>query len=151
MSNQKVLKSQVLIRDATSTDISFLFNSWLKSYKASAFAKHITGPVYFDLHHKVIEKLLTRCKVRIACNPTDNNQIYSYAVYEVRDSVCVLHYAYTKEPFRQMGMLGLLLDDAKLPETFFYTHSTTSCGAVLAKLKSKGVYNPYLAFVEFTA
>jgi len=148
MSNQKLSKSQVQIRAATETDIGFIFNSWLKSYKQSSFSKFIPGAVYFDLHHKTIESILKRAKVLVAVNPADTNQIYGYIVYETVQETSVVHYCYVKESFRKMGILTLLLSEANLPEAFFYSHSTFSAALVTPKMKQKAVYNPYLAFME---
>jgi len=144
----KLSKAQVSIRPASEADIGFIFNSWLKSYKQSSFAKYVPNPVYFDHHHKAIELLLKRSKVLVACNPADNNQIYGYLVHETVQETSVVHYCYTKEAFRKMGILQLLLSEAKLPEAFFYSHSTVSGSFVIPKLKHNPVYNPYLAFTE---
>jgi hypothetical protein len=151
MSNLKISKSQVLIRDATEKDVGFIFNSWLKSYKASAFAKYISGPVYYNLHHKSIETILKRSRVLVAANPVDPNQIYGYLCLEQQQETTVVHFAYTKEAFRKMGILQLLLNEAQVPEIFFYSHSTLSASQVLPKIARKGVYNPYLAFIGLVA
>lgn len=146
MSNIKLTDALVKVRHATEGDVGFIFNSWLKSYRSSSFSKFIPGPVYFDHHHKVIEAILKRATVLVACNPKDNNQIYGYLVFEQQLDVFVGHYTYVKDAYRKMGVLGLLLNAAKLPNNYFYSHSTMLAGQVLSKLKSQGVYSPYLAF-----
>lgn len=148
MSNPKLLKSQVHIRTATEADIGFIFNSWLKSYKNSAFSKYIANPVYFDLHHKVIESILKRSKVLIAAQPSDPTRIFGYVCVEEVSGTHVVHYAYTKESFRKMGLLKLLIEEAQLPDMVFYTHSTVSSSMVLPKIGKRAIYNPYLAFTN---
>jgi hypothetical protein len=67
--------------------------------------------------------------------------------FESLQDTTTVHFAYTKEAFRKMGILQLLIADANLPENFFYSHSTLSAAHTLPKLKQKGIYNPYLAFI----
>ena len=147
MSNEKLLKSQVQIRAATEADLGFIFNSWLKSYKNSAYSKFITNPVYYDMHHKVVEAILKRGKVLVAVSTADPTRIFGYICVETTSGTQVVHYAYVKETFRKMGVLTMLLEEVKLPEAFFHTHSTVLGSNVCARLKQKAVYNPYLAFI----
>lgn len=139
------LKSQVQIRSATESDVAFVFNSWLKSYRNSNSCKSISNPVYFDFQHKVIEKLLARCVVLVVCEATDPSQIYGYIVYESVEGIPILHYAYVKHAFRGMGICSMLFAEAQLNKDTggFYTHETPSAMKLL--VKSKFVYNPYLA------
>lgn len=139
------IKSQVQIRNATEPDVPFIFNSWLKSYRGANAVKSITNPVYFEFQHKTIEGLLKRCQVLVLCNSADSSQVYGYLIFEQVEGIDVLHYAYVKHAFRNMGLCNLLLSTAKIsPNGGFYTHethtSTKLCG------KKKLVYNPYLAF-----
>lgn len=147
MSNEKLLKSQVQIRAATEGDLGFIFNSWLKSYKNSAYSKFITNPVYYDMHHKVIESILKRSKVYVAVSVSDPTRIFGYVCTELSAGTQVIHYAYVKETFRKMGILTMLLEELKLPDAFFYSHSTMLGTTVCGRLKQKTVYNPYLAFI----
>lgn len=144
MSKVKFLKSQVHIRPATEADISFLFNSWLKSYKASPAVKSVPGAVYFDAQHKVLEQIFKRSQVLVACAPTDHNQIFGYCCTEIVDGVNILHYAYTKEAFRRMGLQALLLEEAKLTDSYFYSHYTKLFAEQIRRNNFKAVYNPYL-------
>lgn len=143
---EQSLKSQVQIRTATEADIPFIFNSWLKSYRSSAFAKPISNPVYFDFQHKVIEKLLQRSQVFMLCSTQDSAQVYGYVVTEEVDGVKVLHYCYIKYAFRGMGLCSSLLKHANLSKEQggFYTHDTHATTKLLGK--TKFVHNPYLAF-----
>ena len=141
------LKSQVQIRSATEADVPFIFNSWLKSYKGSHAVKAISAPVYFDFHHRAIEKLLQRSQVLVLCSPDDSTQVFGYLVHESVESVPVVHYAYVKYAFRGMGLCSMLLKQAGLEKQSggFYTHETHSTLKLVNG--SKFVYNPYLAHV----
>jgi hypothetical protein len=139
------LKSQVQIRSATEADVPFIFNSWLKSYKGSSAVRNVSAPVYFDFHHKLIEKLLQRSQVHVLCSPDDSSQVFGYIVAEQVEGVQVIHYAYVKYAFRGMGLCSMLAKHAGLDKQIggFYTHETHSTLKLLNG--SKFVYNPYLA------
>lgn len=147
MSNEKLLKSQVQIRAATEKDLGFIFNSWLKSYKSSAYSKFITNPVYYDMHHKVVESILKRSKVFVAVDPKDTDRIFGYICTEISADTHIVHYAYVKETFRKMGIFRLLIEELKLPKAFFHSHSTLLGSTVAGRLDNNAVYNPYLAFI----
>lgn len=137
-----VSTSPILIRPATEADISFIFNSWLKSYRGQC--KAVTNAVYYKFQHERIEALLKKCNVQVACNTTDHTQIYSYLVSEVVEDVQILHFAYTKHSFRQMGLLGKLFAASSINPASggFYTHKTDFSSKAL---KPAWIYNPYLA------
>lgn len=128
--------------------MAFIFNSWLKSYQSSHTVRNIAAPVYFDFHHKLIELILQKCNVLVACEIADHNQLYGYLVYEKVEDIPVFHYAYVKHSFRQMGILGLLLAFANLStrEQAFYTHETPTLLKIVRSKSLPAVYNPYLAY-----
>lgn len=102
--------------------------------------------VYYDAQHKLIEALLKRCTVLVACSTTDNTQLMGYVVVEHIDDVPVLHYAYVKHAFRGLGIATLLLTSAEVTGSGFYTHRTDSAIRIFDKQQSGLVYNPYLAY-----
>lgn len=51
---------------------------------------------YFDEHGLVVERLLERAQVLVACNPERTTQIIGYIVF----GPGVLHWVFVKEPFR---------------------------------------------------
>lgn len=144
MSQKNALKSQVQIRTANESDVPFIFNSWLKSYRSSNAAKNISNPVYFDFHHKLLENILQRSNVLVLCDTADTAQVFGYIVAQDLDGVKVLHYAYVKFAFRGMGLANMLLTEAGLSKQVggFYTHET---GVGQKLVGDKFVYNPYLA------
>ena len=70
----------VRLRTLTEEDKPFIFNSWLKSYRFSHFGEKITNTIYFEDHHKIIENILKKAKVVVACNEEDPSQDYGYIV-----------------------------------------------------------------------
>lgn len=139
---QNPLKSQVLIRDASEADVPFIFNSWLKSYRNASLCRSITNPVYFTFQHQLIEELLKHSFVKVVHTASDPNQLLAYLVYSEVEGIKIVHYAYVKHAFRNMGICSMLLQDAAIAGGF-YTHETPS-GARAAE-KRQLVYNPYLA------
>ena len=133
------------LRLAEEGDIGFIFNSWLKSYRSSLFAKPISNTVFFAEHHKVIEKLAKTSQILLACNKEDPNQIYGYACAERVEGVFVLHYIYVKQSFRRLGIGKLLLDSFDHnfdDESAVYTHHTKIAEKLAAKYHL--IYHPYL-------
>lgn len=141
MENQKL---PVTLRRAEEKDISFIFNSWLKSYRTSYFAKSIGNTIYFSEHHKVIEKLAKTSEVLVACNSEDPDQIYGYMCAEKIDGIFCLHYVYIKQPFRRLGVGKLLLSsfDRDSEQASVYTHHTKLAEKLAAKYNM--IYHPYL-------
>lgn len=144
------LKGPVRIRPATESDVSFIFDSWLRSYRGSKSTWGIRNPVYYGSQHRLIEGLVRRCQVLVACNHEDASQLYGYVVAEHIDGCLVVHFAYTKEAYRMLGIAAALLEQYKFNKSkpTFYTHRT----AVVERMERRIplVYNPYLAYSAFT-
>ena len=104
---------EIQYRPITEDDMSFILNSWLKSYRNSEFAKDLANPVYFENHSKIIQHLLAKSNVIIACNPEELTQIYGYSVFEQYESVTILHYIYVKFPYRKFGIAKNLFSFAQ--------------------------------------
>lgn len=143
-------KSAIRIRAATETDAPFIFNSWLKCYRHSVFAKEMQNEVYFEAHHKLIEGMVGQATFLIACNDLDPAQIYGYAVGEHVDNTLVIHFIYMKEPYRKLGIAKLLASKLgwKLDMPFIYTHRTHQAQR-FEKMGRPMVYHPYLAYYAY--
>lgn len=136
---------KIVLRDAVPEDVSFIFNSWLKSYRGSRAVAGIVSSVFFAEHHRVLERIMKSCKVIVACNPEDTSQIYGYIVHEMVSGVDVFHYAYVKHTFRRMGLAKAMLQHIK-PDTStasMYSHATPVGDKIAPKYHM--VYSPYLA------
>jgi len=135
----------IRIRKAEGSDISFIFSSWLKSYRDSYFAENITTTIYYAEHHKVIERLLKGCDVYVACNDNDVAELYGFICGERIEGLFVLHYVYVKQMYRSLGIGTMLLNmyDHDSSTAALYTHHNK----LAAKLSSKYnlVHSPYLA------
>lgn len=143
------------IRHATKEDVSFIYNSWLRSFKdSSPWAKLIPNQVFFDNHKKVVSKLLRDSFVFVACNPDMADQIFGYIVCQPTvGKVAVVHYVYIKQPYRRLGIGAALFDrmlhacehDRTFPVVA--THATYAL-EVLNTKRIQIVYNPYVLGME---
>jgi len=138
-------KLPILLRPANETDIPFLFNTWLKSYRNSYFATLIPNPVYFTEHHKIIESLLKDSQVIIACNENDTTQIYGYIVADNSDTALAVHYIYVKQSFRRLGIAKMLLSSLRPDQdtAAVCTHITYVTKPLAPKYNL--IYHPYIA------
>ncbi len=137
---------QIQLRAAGQEDVGFIFNSWLKSYKFSPFARSITNTIYYAEHHKVIERLLKEHQTIIACNQEDPSQIYGFINAGKVDGIFCLNYIYVKQPFRNLSIGKALLNsfDHDLSTASVYTHHTRVAERLAAKYSM--IYHPYLLF-----
>lgn len=134
------------IRRATGEDAAFVFAFWLQDYfERSKFAKGISKTLFMRFHHLVLERVIARGVVYIACDPEAPSVAYGFACGEVAAGLpSTLHYVYVKRRFRRLGVgnalaqqLGVLADRA-----FTFTHLTDD-GIALRKKYLLGEYNPY--------
>ena len=134
----------IRLRAATAEDVPFIFNSWLKSYRQSLFARNITSTVYFSEHHKVLENLLRNSTVIMACDKQDPTTVYGYICAGKVDGVFVLHYVYVKHSFRNLGVGKALLNafDHDVNTAAVYTHHTRMSERLAPKYNL--LYHPYL-------
>jgi GNAT superfamily N-acetyltransferase len=149
MKTKDITQIPILIRKAIEPDVAFIFNSWLRSYRDSYFAKGIAATVYFTEHHKVIEQLLKTCTVYIACDSTDTSNIFGYICAEEIDGIFVIHYTYVKETYRKLGVSKMLVKyfGVELGEkASIYTHKTKIGNAIAEKKHC--IYSPYVAFTS---
>lgn len=126
----------------------FIFNSWLKSYRESFFARGITSTVYYNEHHKVIENLVSTCDTLVASNTNDPTDIYGFVCAEKIDGIFVLHYIYVKHTYRFLGLARLLVTQLEADfgkNAALYTHNTKVAERLAAKYNL--IYSPYIALI----
>jgi hypothetical protein len=144
MAKQTLQNSEIYVRDMTEADIPFIFNSWLKSFRNGLICKYVDNAVYFSEHHKLVEKLLKRSTTKIACNPTNPEDIYGYISYETIDGIFCLHYGYVKQTFRNLGIFRTLMQNtgADFKTAGVFSHSTPISPALMPKFQL--MYHPYI-------
>lgn len=129
-----------LVRRADADDAAFIFSYWLRDYyERSAFCKGIGKALYMRLHHLLLERIIARSTIWVACDMVDPSVIFGF--------ICVegdtLHYVYVKRRFRGLGVAGLLFKAAGIAEgPRAFTHLTDEMIS-LRKRWPLAEYNPY--------
>lgn len=139
-------KLPIRLRAATEDDVNFIFNSWLKSYRHSHFAKYIANETYYTEHHRIIETLLKKYTVVVACDEKDSTQILGYICAGNVQNCFVVHYVNVKHAFRNMGIGKELLNSFNHnPDVAgIYTHHTRIAERLASKYNF--MFYPYLLF-----
>ena len=129
------------IRPAEPSDRGFICSTWLRDYgEHSAFARKIAQADYRLFHGLVIDRILSRAHVAVACDVTDPSVLYGFIVWEPG----VLQYAYVKRAFRRMGMFQALMRMAELGDEFKFSHLTYTGEGLWRNWYPRASYVPYM-------
>jgi GNAT superfamily N-acetyltransferase len=112
----------MLIRDVRPSDVSLVFDSWMKSWRVSRYSGCISNNKFYEVTRENIEHLVARgAKIRVACLNEDEDTILGWICYErlSDDSFCV-HYIYVKDPYLKHGVGQKLAEE--LPDAGFYSY-----------------------------
>lgn len=100
----------LLMRQATETDLPFVYDNWRKSYRDSDFGYTLTGDVYFELQKAKMQSAIETSRVHIACLPADHDHLLGFVVHNKRpDDLTVVHYLYVKWQYRNAGVAKRML------------------------------------------
>ena len=150
--------AQIRLRPVRSEDVPLVTNSWLRSFRDSCHVWGVPDQSYFWCHHKILEKLIPRSSVVVACLEDDPNVILGWIAYEMAGEVMVLHNCYVKKPFRGLHVASRLFKEVYEIEgeptaVIFTARTKHSWSLYEKKLKASEkplwVYNPYLMYNEF--
>lgn len=137
----QVLSNSVHVRQYGEQDYNFILNSYLKSYRISESNRYMDNDLYYASYKKLLDKLLHRATCLIACNPEDEDQIFSWILYDDVDGIPVIHFVYTKYPYRKMKIAKTLLQVAGVKRTSIVcSHIPIFAHSV----KDKIIFNPFL-------
>lgn len=127
------MDQSIVIRPGVSSDIAFIYATFLQGlYHGSEYFSDVPRDTFFDNYKLVIEALLQRASVRVACLEEDPDVILGYCVY--KDNA--LHWVYTKKPWRKMGIARALIPVG----IDTVTHLTSVGKSVMPK---EWKYNPF--------
>ncbi len=108
-----ISKDLIAIRAVQPTDKAFIYSTWLKGlYYGNEWFREIDQDLYYKCYKAVIASLLLKPTVSIivACLKDDPDSILAYSVVEKRDSgVNVVHWIFTKAPWRKLGIAKKLI------------------------------------------
>jgi|TARA_R110000868_G_scaffold43972_8_gene147503 GNAT superfamily N-acetyltransferase len=142
---EEKLAEVMITRPVDNDDLSFIFSSWMRSFKQSYTVRPVPSKIYHDNQKQIIEYIIARSEIIIACNAEDPAHIFGWACYEI-EPIHTLHYVYVKQPYRSMGIASALLiqsynakRSASAPTQA--THSTK--GYTFLQTSFDMIYNPF--------
>ena len=134
------MRSEVSVRPANKDDEPFIFSSWLRCYRSSAFASNIPSDVYFSWHHRIVEGLLLRATTLIVHPEGQPTVILGYLCCEPRRNL--IHFVSVKKAFRSVGLAHVLIEASGIDlATAQFTHGTPEMSWIINKLPNLK-YNP---------
>lgn len=100
----EIAGNPVLVRPWTKGDVPWITNSWLKNYQGKGpVTKRVNGRIYADAHHRMMEHVLPRASVLVACHPESTSVNFGWICAEVFDQgdgpLLAIHYVYVKDRF----------------------------------------------------
>ena len=128
------------------SDTNFIFNSYLKSFRGALINKKVSNSIYYKAHQKFLVDYIQSpgSTLILAVNPTDDQQIYGYLLYNLQKNE--IYFAYCKEFCRRLGVFKTLLDASKidLKKPVFYRHDTYAGSCVTIAMPTiNWVYKPF--------
>lgn len=129
-------------------DAPLVFNSWCSGVRGKYPLSNVDSGSFKEFHRLVLlESLVERCGVRIACSVEDRDFVFGWCVSELVGDTYVVHFVYVKEIFRGFGIAkSLLMDNEEYRESrkSFFTFKTPSSSMVKKVIDAK--YDPYRVF-----
>ena len=122
-------KPRWLIRDASPTDLPFIYATWLNSYWKYGKKPSGSKTEFFESYRKIVDFILLNSKTFIASLPDSENTILGYICFDNE----FLHYVFVKEDFQSFGIAKDLYHKADCPH--ICTHSTRITIDLISKLK----------------
>lgn len=132
-------KDLVSIRGPHPEDVNFIYASWLRGlYYGNTFYGEIPKDIFMANYHKVLEVLLSKATVRVACLKDDPEVILGYSITRYTSTGDVaLDWIFVKSAWRRIGIGKSLVQDN--------TNVVTHMSKVGKSLKPMNwVYNPFL-------
>ncbi len=126
------------IRAATEADLTFVRSSWFESYRHGGFAPQVAFPVYREGQHNIIEGCLRRGRTLVAFATVVPDEVCSWVCVE---GSRIIHYVYTKQAYRKMGIARKLVEKASVDSLTEHTHDTRAGRSLAARIGTK--LNPY--------
>jgi len=133
----------IRIREAIQPDIPFVYSSWLHQHCHSAFAAGVPKAIFFSNHRRIIDELITKADLYVACDASDLSVMYGFICGEEHEWPLV-HYAYVKKKFRGFGIGKMLLEqlgwepEKEVVTSHFFAAKPLRIGG------KKVLYNPYI-------
>jgi hypothetical protein len=141
----------VHIRPMCIDDAPFIIDSWCSSYSRSPEVSRIDEQVFKIEQRNLINRLIPRCKVLVACDPDRHTFIRGWLVFEAArepGGLAIVHYALTKPECQKHGVANALLSNVRTTSPDGMVWATHATHASRWFGKTYMIYNPYLKFME---
>ena len=135
----------IQVRPAEDEDARFVYSTWLRCYRVGSPSNLlIPRKVFYESHHPLLEKLISISNVAVAHPVGEPGVILGYLVFQRRALGDVVHFGFTKSPFREFGVMRTILAamDVDLHKSCF-TFWTRDSMSLIDKFQGF-TYNPYL-------
>jgi len=145
----KLKSHDVVFRYMQDSDINFILNSWLSSYRNSLPVTHVPNDVYFPEQKKIIHSLLDNVSVLIIADSEDTSVDIGYIIGERKDNFFIIDWVYVKHLFKNFGLAQTLIHflAGKDVEKIVFTHQPKETNRYFVDCLSKYYkleFNPYL-------
>lgn len=137
--------AEYTIRKAIGSDLPFIFDTFLKSYKmSSVIGKACRNGIFFDNYRLILDQILDESNILVACHQDEPTVIFGYLISDGS----ILHYVFVKEAFRNLGIATALhnegLKEADPMFGYLYTTHKTFQSDKIESFKTP--FNPFLLF-----
>jgi hypothetical protein len=134
---------QLVFRTPKPTDLNFITSTFAKSIKSdSSLGRSCLSTVFFSEFPKVIDHILSKSNILIACDNDQEDAILGYIIHEPN----IIHYAYVKSALRNLGifkrMINIVIEDKK---NMYFSFNTKSSKAISNKLPQL-IFNPFFNY-----
>lgn len=125
------------IRDYKPEDKAFIMATWLRGlYYGDSWFSQIPKGIFMDNYKQILELLLARSLVKVACDKQDPDVILGYSV--LSKDFSTIHWVFVKSVMRKQGVGRSLL-----PQYPTYISHLTSLGKSLMTKFTDCVFNPF--------
>ncbi len=124
------------VRAMVAGDMNYIRSSWMRSSCSSKLARAMGVEHYRRDVRGLVEMLLTRASVLVACSDQDDATLLGWLAYE---RPAIVHYAYVREELRRNGVATAMLAAAGLQDGLVATF-WTDC---VRDLPVKWRYSPF--------
>jgi GNAT superfamily N-acetyltransferase len=138
----------IAYRRAEASDMAFVVDSWIDSYKSAHAAGMIAMGDFRTVYQRQIALALARpgTQLWVAYHPGDTDHtadIYGWAAVEHSDGCPYVQYCYVKSAYRRMGIAKSLLAKAGItPDRHWEYSCKTGIVTKLAKAMPNARWNP---------
>lgn len=119
------MKLDIMLRNVAESDMDFIYDSWMRSFRKAGANKLIPDDFYKAWHSTNIEKTLkSGSKILIACSADNIDSVLGWLCYTEYDGEPVVHFIYVKSKYRLSGMAKVLMRKAGFTDSIICTSIT---------------------------